>query len=234
MVTKTLKAEKEVQEVKVSYDYDVYSVQFTFGEEGVAASLPVSNSIRADYARLLQAGASNIMKIALGNKEQISEEDILAYLEKTMAVFPVDESGFYLREVQVISMLLNAATRCKLTVLRKGARSTLTQGTCFIRPKRLHLGDGDLDLTPSDLTAPAELTERESFVPNKQTGRSAIKSFQVMTKVKPISLKFYCLRNGDITPEDMGRLWDIAQNIGLGGCRRLGFGKFSLDEFKHE
>ncbi len=227
MVAKSTNKE-EVSEGKASYDYDVYSIKLSFGPEGVAASLPLSSSIRNDYAKLLQAGASNIMKVALGNKEQISEEDIQAYLEKTLTVFPVDGIGFYLREVQVISMLLNAATRCKLTVLRKGVRGTLTQGTTYIEPKRLYLSDGDLDLTPS------ELTERESFVPNKQTGKSAIKSFQVMTQIKQIPLKLYCLKNGDITPDDMQRLWEISQNIGLGGCRRLGYGKFTLDEFKHK
>lgn len=213
---------------QVSYDYDVYKIRFTFGPDGVAGSLPMSNSIRQDYAHLLQAGASNILKVALGNKEQITEEDIHAYLEKTLTVFPVDKSGFYLREVQVIGMLVNAATRTKLTVTRKGARSTLTQGTTFINPKRLYLTNGVLDLTPS------KLVERESFIPNRATGRAAPKSFQALVDVKPISFELYCLKNGDISPDDMGRLWEISQEIGLGGSRRLGYGKFTLDKFVHK
>lgn len=221
-------SDKEKVEGKVSYDYDVYTIQFTFGPEGVAGSLPLGNSIRQDYARLLQAGVSNILKVALGNKEQITEDDIKAYLEKTLTVFPVDDNGFYLREVQVISMLLNAATRTKLTVVRKGARNTLTQGTTFIKPKRLYLTDGVLDLTPS------KLMERESFIPNKQTGRSAPKSFQVLVDVKPISIELHCLRNGDISPDEMKQLWEVSQEIGLGGSRRLGYGKFVLDNFVHK
>lgn len=197
--------EKETTE-KASYDYDVYKIQFTFGPDGVAASLPLSKSIRLHYAKLLQANASNQLKVALGNKDVITEEDILAYLEQTSVVFSLDEGGFYLREVQVISMILNAATRTKLTVMRKGVKGTLTQGTTFIRPKRLYLTNGGLDMRPAPLAGEPTLTQEESFPRNQQTGKSAPKSFQVLVDVKPIDIELHCLKNGDITPDEMKRL----------------------------
>lgn len=219
-------AEEEAGKPKeMSSAYNVYDISITFLEQGIAGTRQMSGSVRHDYMEHVKSETSNFLKQALKEAGVVTEDAMEKYLESTAVVLPLDEVGFYIEPVpMVISLLLNAATRTKLTVVRKGAKSTLVQ-TSYVLPRKLYLTNGRLDLSP------VKLLERESFIPPQGGfGKSIVKSFQVLTGIAPIEFKLYSLNNGDITSEEMKRLWVVAQEIGLGGSRRLGYGKFKLNK----
>ena len=210
------------EEIKeMSSAYNVYDIELTFNGQGIAGTRQMSPSVRRDYIEHVRSGTSNFLHQALKEAGVVTEEAMEKYIESTSAGFNLDETGFYILPVpMIISLLLNAATRTKLTVIRKGAKSTLIV-TSHVLPRKLYLTNGSLE--------PAKLEEHESFIPPQAgSGKPIVKSFMVLTNVAPLKFNLHSLNNGDITPEEMKKLWVVAQEIGLGGARRLGYGRFEL------
>jgi len=185
-----------------------------FREQGVAGSLPAKD-LSERYSELAVVQVSNEIKKAFQEEGIATREDIDKYLEGCTSVFSVDEGGFYLRPVQFIGMLCMTAARTKLSIQRRGMRSTLIQGTTIIEPLKVYLKSGKLS-TPSRALTP------------QNTGKSTIKRTMVLKNTKPFDITAKWLDNGDISMDDMELLFTVGQEIGLGGDRRFGYGKFDI------
>lgn len=185
-----------------------------FREQGVAGSLPAKD-LAERYSELAAVQVSNEIKKAFQEEGIATKDDVEKYLESCTSVFSVDENGFYLRPVQFIGMLCMTAARTKLSIQRRGMRATLIQGTTIIEPARIYLTSGKLS-TPSRALTP------------KTTGKSTIKRTMVLENTLPFNISVKWLDNGDISTEDMETLFSVGQEIGLGGDRRFGYGKFDI------
>lgn len=202
--------------------YDKYAVRIAFRERGVAGSLPMTQGLASRYAGLLASGQSNDLKKAMDEEGVVSEEAIEKYLENCTAVFRVDEQGqVYLEDYQIIGLLRAAATLSKLTVKRKGTKGTLTKGGVFLRPIKLALQGGHLSKD-----------EKPMQVSGKDGKHGTIKIWQTYTGAEPLEFDLFVLDNGDLPEEDVRTLLELGQEIGLGGSRPVGYGKYDLLSFK--
>lgn len=189
-----------------------------FREQGVAGSLPAKDLIER-YSELAVVQVSNEIKKAFQEEGIATKEDVDRYMEGCTSVFSLDETGFYLRPVQFIGMLCMTAARTKLSIQRRGMRSTLIQGTTIIEPNRIYLKSGKLS-TPSRALTPSN------------TGKSTIKRTMVLENTLPFDIRVKWLDNGDISTEDMETLFTVGQEVGVGGDRRFGYGKFDILKMK--
>lgn len=192
--------------------WNTIAVTIEFGEDGVAGSLPPGDVLER-YAKILSAGAPNEIVMQMNEEGHVDKETVEEFLRNSTSVFSMDEKGFYLRPVQFIGMLCMAASRTKLSTLRRGMRATLIQGTTVIEPSRIYLTGGRLN------------NQSRSLTPQ---GRSVIKRTQVLTGVNPVQVAIKWLNNGDISCEEMRTLLTVGQSIGVGGDRRFGCGKFKI------
>lgn len=189
------------------------ALEIKFREEGVAGSLPAKD-LADRYSQLASVQASNEIKRAFQEEGIATREAVDEYYKGCTSVFSVDETGFYLRPVQFIGMLCMAAARTKLSLQRKGMRATLIQGTTLIEPARIYLTSGKLS-TPS------------RALPGGKGG-SAIKRTMVLENTAPFNFGVKWLDNGDISIEDMELLLTVGSEIGIGGDRRYGYGKYDI------
>lgn len=185
-----------------------------FREQGVAGSLGAKD-LAERYGALASVQASNEIKKAFQEQGIATKEDVEEWMKGITSVFTVDEGGFYLRPVQFIGMLCMSAARTKLSIQRRGMRATLIQGTTIIEPTKIYIRDGKLDVPSRALTP-------------HNTGKSTIKRTMVLENTKPIDLSVKWLDNGDISIDEMEILWTVGQEIGVGGDRRFGYGKFDI------
>jgi len=190
-----------------------------FREPGVAGNQPAEGQLER-YTKLLAVGASNEIKMQIQEEGEgsVTPETIKAYINSCTAFLPVDEEGFYIRENQVIGMLCMAGARTKWTTERKGMKSTLIQGTTRIEPSRLYLRNGELNVPARGMNTP--------------NSGGVIKSAQVISGMDPIEFIIKWLDNRDITVSDMKGLLSLGQEIGLGGDRRFGYGRFDILEMQ--
>lgn len=195
-------------------DWAKLNLTLQFREQGVAGSLPAKD-LSERYSELAAVQVSNEIKKAFQEEGIATKEDVHKYLEGCTSVFSVDENGFYLRPVQFIGMLCMTAARTKLSIQRRGMRATLIQGTTIIEPTRIYLKSGKLS-TPSRALTP------------QNTGKSTIKRTMVLENTVPFDISVKWLDNGDISAEDMETLLIVGQEVGLGGDRRFGYGKFDI------
>ncbi|MCJ7760839.1 hypothetical protein MUP59_06835 [Candidatus Bathyarchaeota archaeon] len=190
------------------------SLTMKFREQGVAGSLPAKD-LAERYSDLAAVQVSNEIKKAFQEEGIATKEDVDKYLEGCTSVFSVDEGGFYLRPVQFIGMLCMSAARTKLSIQRRGMRATLIQGTTIVEPNKIYLKSGKLT-TPSRALTP------------QNTGKSTIKRTMVLENTVPFDVNVKWLDNGDISMDDMEMLLTVGQEIGIGGDRRFGYGKFDI------
>ena len=183
-----------------------------FREQGISGNQPV-NDMAGRYAKLVSSGTSNEIKLQLQEEGIVDGKTIETYLKNCTALLPVDENGFYIRENQIIGMLCMAGARTKWTTERKGMKATLIQGTTKVIPYKIYLKGGELD----------------SVTRGMSTMRgSTIKSSQILTGTEPAEFEVSWLDNRDITVDDMKSLLTLGQEIGLGGDRRFGYGRFDI------
>lgn len=188
-----------------------------FREEGVAGNQPMDGMLER-YTVLVSSGASNEMKAQLEQEGVVSQETVDTYLANCTALLAFDDHGPYIRENQIIGMLCMAGSRTKWTKLRLGMKATLIQGTTRVDPPKLYLRGGRMSIPTRGM--------------NTAMSGGIIKRAQVITGTDPIEFTIRWLDNKDISIEEMKGLVSLGQEIGLGGDRRFGYGRFDILEMK--
>ena len=196
-------------ETPKEYLYRLYSVKVEF-LNGIAGGTPLNKGLISEHMRLFAQGVSNPLKYAKEVEGEVTEEAMEAYLARCSSGFPVDKDGIYLRGFQLNAMLKDAAQRMKATLTRKGLSNTIRDGGVLF-PDRIYLGT-----TPLIIERPVK----------PDNGPSNIKVFQVAEGVT-IDLPCAVLENEDLPDKLWRQMWIVAQGIGLGANRHLGYGRFT-------
>jgi len=134
------------------------------------------------------------------------------YMLSCSSGFLVDDKGIYIRGYQFNAMLKDAAQRMKATMKIKGLGNTIRDGGLLF-PTKVYLG-----VEPTIIERPVK----------PDNGPSNIKIFQVADGVK-LSVPCAVLENGDLTDSLFRQMWVVAQGIGLGANRHLGYGLFEVE-----
>lgn len=200
-------------ETSVETLYNRYNVRIEF-LNGLAGGTPLNSDLVRQHMRLFAEGVSNPLKYAKKVEGEVTEEAMQSHLERCSSGFPADENGAYIRGFQFNAMLKDAAQRTKDSMKRKGLGNTIRDGGLLF-PDKIYLG-----ATPIIIEKP---------VKPDNASNATIKIFQVVEGVK-LSVPCALLNNGDIDDELWQRLWVVAQGIGLGANRHLGYGRFRLVE----
>lgn len=194
--------------------YRTYNVTIKF-HNGIAAGTAPNQGLLTTHARLFSEGVSNDLKYAKKVEGEVTEEAIEEFIKRCSSIFRADEHGIYIADFQIKAMLKDAAQRTKDTLKIKSLSKTLRDGG-VIFPKKIYLG-----VAPSVEERPVK----------PESGPANIKIFQV---AEGVTLKIPCavLQNGDVTDDLFKKLWFVAQDVGLGANRHLGFGEFELVAFE--
>ena len=190
------------------YLYRRYSIDLDFITP-VAGGNPLDTGLIANHIARFSEGVSNALKLSKKTEGEVSEEAMQKYMLSCSSGFLLDGDGIYIRGYQVNAMLKDAAQRMKATLKTKGLNNTIRDGGLLF-PDRIYLG-----------VAPT-IVERPS---HPDRGPSNIKIFQVAEGVK-LSLPCAVLENGDLPESLFGQMWQVAQGIGLGANRHMGYGRF--------
>ena len=194
-----------------------YTVDIRF-IEGIAGGLPAADLVD-QHMRLFSHGASNPMKLSIKTDGEVTEAAMKEYLQRCSTLFPADDIGLYIRGFQFNAMLKDAGQRSKETMKAKGLGNMLRDGGLHF-PHRIYMQDG------------AIMVERPSKPDN---GPSNIKRFQVIERPRMV-VECAVLNNDDLPDARFRLLWEVAQGVGLGAQRHLGYGAFrvmSLTEIPH-
>ena len=192
------------------YLYRRYEVNLDFITP-LAGGTPLDTGLIAGHIARFSEGVSNALKLSKKAEGEVSEEAMHKYMLSCSSGFMLDTQGIYIRGHQINACLKDAAQRMKATLKQKGLGNTIRDGGLLF-PDRIHLG-----VAPTIVEKPVHPDGKSSN----------IKIFQVAEDVK---LKIPCavLENGDL-PEDLfGQMWIVAQGIGLGANRHLGYGRFEV------
>ncbi len=216
MPTKTVKEIE--QDTSLEFGYRRYNIQLDF-ITAIAAGVPASPGLAVHHAKLYSAEVSNDMKASKKDVGEVSEEAVQEYLLRCSSVFYLDESsddkGIYIRGYQFAALLKDAAQRTKATLKIRGLNSTIRDGG-VVFPDRIYLG-----------VAP-QIVER----PCIPDGKSAnIKIFQT-AQIKSMTVPCAVLDNNDLSDDLFKQLWIVAQGVGIGANRHLGYGRFEVREIE--
>ena len=191
-----------------------YMVTLRFIDD-IAGGKPASKQLISSHIQLFSNRATNPMKLSFITEGEVSEEAMEEHLERCSTVFLADAIGMYLRGYQCNAMLKDAAQRTKDTIKNKGLNNQIRDGGLHF-PNRLYLRDG------------AVIVETPS---KPENANSSIKRFQTITQPE---LRFECavLNGTELTDQLFRRTWDVAQGIGLGANRHLGYGRFRVQQLE--
>lgn len=201
-------------ETKNQYLYRKYSVSMEM-TNGIAGGSPATTGLAAAHATRFANEVTNALKLSKKQEGEVSEEAIGAYMLSCSSVFPLDDGGIYLRGYQLNAMFKDAAQRMKATLKHKGLGNTIRDGGLLF-PAKVYLG-----VKPTIIEKPVK----------PDNGSANIKIFQVAEGVK---LKVPCavLDNGDLSDELFRQIWTVAQYVGLGANRHLGYGQFTVTKIE--
>ena len=187
--------------------YEV-SIEFV---HGIAGGTPLNPDLIKQHMKLFSEGVSNPLKYAMKVEGAVTEEAMEEHLKRASSGFPADAKGIFIRGFQINAMFKDAAQRMKATMKRKGLGNTIRDGGLHF-PHKIYLG------------TEAIFVERPVKPDN---GPANIKVFQVAEAVK---LTFPCavLNNEDLDDELFRDIWEVAQGVGLGSNRHLGYGLFRI------
>ena len=192
------------------YLYRRYEVSLDFITP-IAGGTPLDTGLIASHIARFSEGVSNALKLSKKAEGEVSEEAMRKYMVSCSSGFLLDEDGIYIRGYQINAMLKDAAQRMKATMKVKGLGNTIRDGGLLF-PDRIYLG-----------VAPT-IVERPVHPDGKP---SNIKIFQVAEGVK-LTVPCAVLENGDLPETLFGQMWTVAQGIGLGANRHLGYGRFEV------
>lgn len=208
---KTVQEEKEAQQLEFMYNRYVVKLDFI---TPIASGVPATQGLATRHAKLYSASVTNDMKASKKDAGEVSEEAVRQYLLSCSSVFYLDDDkGVYIRGYQFNAMLKDAAQRSKVTLKIRGLNNTIRDGG-LIFPDRIYLN------------VPPQTVERPSIPEGKSAN---IKIFQT-AEVPCLEIPCAALDNGDLTDSLFKQLWIIAQGIGIGSNRHLGYGRFEVTE----
>ena len=197
-------------ETKDELMYRKYEVEIKF-VRGIAGGKPAQAGLIQRHAALFSEGVSNYLKLSKSVEGEVSEEAIAEYLASCTSVFPVDDDGIFIQDFQVCAMLKDACQRMHATLRKKGLGNTIRDGGVVVPPK-LYLG-----VNPMFQETPG----------NPDNGRSIVARFQVAYP-ESLVIPLAVIENGDYPDNVFRQSWIVAQTIGLGANRHLGYGRFEL------
>ena len=195
---------------ETQYLYRRYQVDLEM-LDGLAGGIPMTSGLAVNHVARFSESVSNDLKLSKKNTGEVTEEAMQKYMLACSSGFNLDSKGIYIRGFQVNAMLKDAAQRMKATMKVKGLGNTIRDGGLHF-PDRIYLG--------------VEPTIIEKAV-KPDNGPANIKIFQVAEGVN-LSLPCAVLENGDLGSELFRQIWVVAQGIGLGANRHLGYGRFAV------
>ena len=198
------------------YLYRRYTVGLEF-ISGIAGGQPMTPGRATAYAQRFSLGVSNDLKAGKKNMGEVTEEAIAKYLLSASSGFDMDDIGIFIRGFQVNAMLKDTAQRMKATMKIKGLSNTIRDGGLLF-PDKIHL-----HVDPHIVERPVK----------PDNGPANIKIFQVANDVK-LALPCAVLENGDLPDLLFRQMWIVAQGLGLGANRHLGYGRFLVADIKQE
>ena len=210
---KTKSAQEEKEEKQVEFLYQRYVVKLKFITP-IASGVPATQGLATRHAKLYSASVTNDMKASKKDVGEVSEEAVRQYLLSCSSVFYLDDDkGVYIRGYQLNAMLKDAAQRSKVTLKIRGLNNTIRDGGLLF-PDRIYLN------------VPPQTVERPSIPEGKSAN---IKIFQT-AEVPSLEIPCAVLDNGDLSDALFKQLWVIAQGIGIGSNRHLGYGRFETTD----
>ncbi|MEE8466637.1 MAG: hypothetical protein V3S68_09185 [Dehalococcoidia bacterium] len=209
-ITKTeTKDEKQVKD-EIEYLYRRYQIDIEM-LAGIAGGIPMTGGLAASHVAKFSNRVSNDLKLSMKTTGEVSDEAAAKYMLSCSSGFSLDEGGIYIRGYQINAMLKDAAQSMKATMKTKGLGRTIRDGGLLF-PDRIYLG--------------VEPTIIEKGI-KPENAPASIKIFQVADGVK-LSIPCALLENGDLPDKLFRQMWIVAQGVGLGANRHLGYGKFSV------
>jgi|TARA_Y100000310_G_scaffold33293_1_gene31487 hypothetical protein len=180
---------------------------------GIAGGRPATAALAQAHILKFSEGVSNALKLSEKVEGVVTEEAMQEYMMNNKSVFPVDEGGIYIRGFQFNAMLKDAAQRLKETRKTQGLGKTIRDGGLHF-PYKIYLG--------------VEPNMAEEAVKPDAAPSGSIKLFQTADIV---NLKVPCavMDNGDLPVKLFNELWEVAQGMGLGSQRHLGYGQFIVN-----
>lgn len=216
MASKATSKTVEQAEHDGKYLYRRYTVGLEF-ISGIAGGQPMTPGRATAYAQRFSLGVSNDLKAGKKNMGEVTEEAIAKYLLSASSGFDMDDTGIFIRGFQVNAMLKDTAQRMKATMKIKGLSNTIRDGGLLF-PDKIHL-----NVDPHIVERPVK----------PDNAPANIKIFQVANGVKLV-LPCAVLENGDLSDLLFRQMWVVAQGLGLGANRHLGYGRFLLQDIKQE
>jgi hypothetical protein len=202
---------RKLMDAPTEYLYRRYMVTLDIMSPGIAGGVPLDKGLIASHIEKFSQGVTNALQVSKKQEGEVSEEAINKYMLSVSSGFLVDDKGIYIRGMQFNAMIKDAAQRMKATVKTKGLGNTIRDGGLLF-PAKVYLG-----VEPT-------VTERPVKPDNAPAN---LKIFQVAENVK-ISVPCAVLENGDLPDSLFRQIWIVAQGIGLGANRHLGYGRFEV------
>lgn len=210
MVTKTKPNTKEAIEEEPTYLYRRYNVSLHI--DSIAGGTPLNKGLVAGHIAKFSEGVSNDLKLSKKNNGEVSEEAMEKYMLAVSSGFLLDEKqGIYIRGYQFNALMKDAAQRMKATMKQKGLGNTIRDGGLLF-PDRIYLG------------VPPQIVERPVKPDN---GPANVSIFQTASDID-LELSCAVLNNGDLPDDLFKQIWIVAQGVGIGAHRHLGYGRFAV------
>ncbi len=194
--------------------YTQYQVSLKF-RNGVAGSIPLDQNLVRRYIDLYGEGVSNMLKVGKAREGVVTEEAMDAFIKAATTVFRIDGEGPYLANFQINAMLRDAAKMANIRGSSTGLLAFSIMNGGIVAPERIHLGKEP------------HLTERPIAPIDRGVRRASLAVFQIVENAE-IQFPLRVIENNELPQERLSLMWEIAQEIGLGGFRHLGYGKFDL------
>lgn len=194
--------------------YTTYSVSLKF-RNGVAGSVPLDSNLVRRYIDLYGEGVSNMLKVGKAREGVVSEEAMDAFIKAATTVFRVDGQGPYLAGFQVNAMLRDSAKMAGIRGASTGLLGFSIMNGGVVPPDRIHLGKEP------------HLTERPIAPIDRGVRRASLAVFQIVEGAEVV-FELKVIDNNEFPRERLDLIWSVAQEVGLGGFRHLGYGKFDL------
>jgi hypothetical protein len=203
-------------ETKDALLYRRYTVEIEF-LNGIAGGTPFNKSLIADHIHRFAAEVTNALQLSKKQEGEVSDEAMQKYMMSCSSGFLLDDKGIYIRGYQFNAMLKDAAQRMKATITHRGLGNTIRDGGLLF-PDKVYLG-----VEPTIIEKPVK----------PDNGPANIKIFQVAEGVK-LTVPCAILDNGDLGDTLFRQIFIVAQNIGLGANRHLGYGRFRVTNLQEE
>lgn len=207
-----------------------YDVELTFTAELVGAS-PMSQNLIHEYMQAIMSGESNPLKRAVKEQGLADEAAIRTFVEKSTGLHYHDSRGYpYIPGFNVAAMLFSTAKLLGIRGAPTGALGKVLSGGLILPHK--------IGVTPAsgyEESDPAFITRATQ--PWGQTGyrQPTLSQFEAFHAGAKIGFNMGVMDgqvvNGELL-KDLFEASGISREGGLGGHRKLGYGKFVVSRFQ--